>query len=124
MKNIKNIAFAALITLFVISCKKEATPETKEVATPKTEIATENLETASLSIDGMTCEIGCAKLIEGKLSGADGVSEAKVDFETKMATVKFDKTMQSIESLTKIIEKAGGGDLYKVTKSEKSTDKV
>ena len=119
MKNIKNIAFAAIVALFAVSCKKEATSETKEGAITKTEIAAENLETASFSIDGMTCEIGCAKLIEGKLSGANGVSEAKVDFETKMATVKFDKTMQSIESLTKIIEKAGGGDLYKVTKSEK-----
>lgn len=124
MKNIKNIAFAIAITLFAISCKEEATPETKEAATAKTEIAAENLETASLSIDGMTCEVGCAKTIESKLAGTDGVSEVKVDFETKIATVKFDKTKQSIKSLTETVEKVGGGDLYKVTKSEKSTDKV
>lgn len=30
----------------------------------------------------MTCEVGC-KTIESKLAGTDGVSEAKVDFETK-----------------------------------------
>lgn len=124
MKNIKNIAFAIAITLFAVSCKKEATPETKEVATAKTEIAAENLETASFTIEGMTCEVGCAKTIESKLTGTDGVSEATVDFETKTATVKFDKTKQSVESLTKTVEKVGGGDLYKVTKSEKSTDKV
>ena len=124
MKNIKNIAFAIVITLFTVSCKKEATPETKEVATAKTEIAAENLETASFTIEGMTCEVGCAKTIESKLTGTDGVSEATVDFETKVATVKFDKTKQSVESLTKTVEKVGGGDLYKVTKAEKSTDKV
>ena len=124
MKNIKNIAFAITITLFAVSCKKETTPEPKEVATAKTEIAAENLETANLTIDGMTCAVGCAKTIESKLAGTDGVSEAKVDFETKIATVKFDKTKQSIESLTKTVEKVGGGDLYKVTKSEKSTDKA
>ena len=118
MKNIKNIAFAITITLFAVSCKKETTPEPKEVATA------ENLETASFTIEGMTCEVGCAKTIESKLAGTDGVSEAKVDFETKIATVKFDKTKQSIESLTKTVEKVGGGDLYKVTKSEKSTDKA
>ena len=112
MKNIKNIAFAITITLFAVSCKKETTPEPKEVATAKT------------AIEGMTCEVGCAKTIESKLAGTDGVSEAKVDFETKIATVKFDKTKQSIESLTKTVEKVGGGDLYKVTKSEKSTDKA
>lgn len=124
MKNIKNIAFAIAITLFAVSCKKETTSETKEVATTKTEIAAENLETASFTIEGMTCEVGCAKTIESKLTGTDGVSEATVDFETKVATVKFDKTKQSVESLTKTVEKVGGGDLYKVTKAEKSTDKV
>lgn len=124
MKNIKNIVFATLITLFAVSCKKQATTEVKEVATTKTEIAAENLETASFTIEGMTCEIGCAKTIEGKLSEAEGVGEAKVDFESKIATVKFDKTKQTIESLTKTIEKVGGGDLYKVTKSEKSTNKA
>jgi Cu+-exporting ATPase len=119
MKNIKNIAFAVVITLFAVSCKKEASPETKGVATAKTEIAAENLETASFTIEGMTCEVGCAKTIESKLAGTDGVSEATVDFEAKIATVKFDKTKQSIESLTKIVEKVGGGDLYKVTESKK-----
>ena len=124
MKNIKNIVFATLITLFAVSCKKQATTEVKEVATTKTEIAAENLETASFTIEGMTCEVGCAKTIESKLTGTDGVSEATVDFETKVATVKFDKTKQSVETLTKTVEKVGGGDLYKVTKAEKSTDKV
>lgn len=124
MKNIKNIAFAIAITLFAVSCKKETTSETKEVATTKTEIAAENLETASFTIEGMTCEVGCAKTIESKLTGTDGVSEATVDFEKKIATVKFDKTKQSVETLTKTVEKVGGGDLYKVTKAEKSTDKV
>ena len=124
MKNIKNIAFAIAITLFSVICKKETTSETNEVATAKTEIAAENLETASFTIEGMTCEVGCAKTIESKLTVTDGVSEATVDFETKIATVKFDKTKQSIESLTKTVEKVGGGDLYKVTKAEKSTDKA
>ncbi len=124
MRKLKNIAFASLIILFAVGCKKEATAEVKEVAITKTEIAAENLETASFTIDGMTCEIGCAKTIESKLVNAEGVGEAKVDFESKIATVKFDKTKQTIESLTKTIEKVGGGDSYKVTKAEKSADKV
>lgn len=111
MKNLKNIAFATILTLSTIGCKKEATAEVKEVATTKTEIAAENLETAIFYIEGMTCEIGCANTIENKLANANGVSETKVDFESKMATITFDKTQQSIESLTKIVEKIGGGDL-------------
>lgn len=116
MKNIKNIAFATLITLFAISCKEEAVKKTKEQTVASTEVAAENLETANFTIEGMTCEIGCAKLIEGKLTGVDGVTDAKVSFETKVAVVKFDKTKQSVASLTKTIEKVGGGDLYKVVK--------
>ena len=114
MKNIRNIAFIALIAIFALSCKEEATSEVKENATVKTEDLAENLETATMSIEGMTCEVGCAKLIEGKLNSAAGVTEAKVDFESKIATVTFDKTQQSITSLTKVVEKTGGGDLYKV----------
>lgn len=113
MKNIRNIAFAALITIFAVSCK-EANKEIIEVEATKTEVLAENLETESMSIEGMTCEVGCAKLIEGKLIGTAGVTEAKVDFETKTATVTFDKTQQSLTSLTKVVEKTGGGDLYKV----------
>jgi Cu+-exporting ATPase len=119
MKNIKNIAIMALIAVFAGSCKKEVPTENKETTPIKTEIKAENLETANFKIDGMTCEIGCAKLIEGKLAAAEGVEEAKVDFETKTAIIKFDKTKQSLESLTKTVEKTGGGDLYKVIKAEK-----
>jgi Cu+-exporting ATPase len=42
-----------------------------------------------------------------------------VDFETKIATVKFDAEKQSLESLTKTIEGVAGGDSYKVTESKK-----
>ena len=81
MKNIRNMAFIALIAIFAVSCKQEATSEVKEGTAVKTEVLAENLETASMNIEGMTCEVGCAKLIEGKLTGAAGVTEAKVDFE-------------------------------------------
>lgn len=113
MKNIKNIAFVALITIFSVSCK-DANTEITETVPTKTEVLAENLETAIMSIEGMTCEVGCAKLIEGKLTAAAGVTDAKVDFESKIATVTFDNTQQTIESLTKVVEKTGGGDLYKV----------
>ena len=34
--------------------------------------------------------MGCAKTIENKLAAQDGVGQAVVDFDTKIATVKFD----------------------------------
>jgi Cu+-exporting ATPase len=123
MKNIQNIAIATIIVFFSVSCKKEASVETKEVTKTKTEIAAKNLETANFTIDGMTCAIGCAKTIEGKLIETEGVQEAVVDFESKIATVSFDKTKQNINTISNTIEKVAGGDAYKVSKSEIQTVK-
>ena len=92
------------------------TAETTETAAPKVkkEIAAANLQTASFSIEGMTCAMGCAKTIQDDLTELDGVQEAKVDFDTKLATVSFDKTVQTPEKLTKVVEAAADGKTYKV----------
>ncbi|MDP5097201.1 MAG: cation transporter [Flavobacterium sp.] len=109
------------MALTFASCKQESKEVASEVA--KKEVVSEadlaKMQTASFTIDGMTCAMGCAKTIENKLANQDGVGEAVVDFETKIATVKFDAEKQSLESLTKTIEAVAGGDSYKVTESKK-----
>ena len=121
MKNLKNIGLALLMTLSLASCKQE----NKEVAEKKkkketvSEADLAKMQTASFTIDGMTCAMGCAKTIENKLAEQEGVGQAVVDFDTKIATVKFDAEKQSLESLTKTIEGVAGGDSYKVTESKK-----
>lgn len=121
MKNLKNIGLALLLTLSLASCKQEskevAVEETKKEVLSEADLA--KMQTASFTIDGMTCAMGCAKTIENKLAAQDGVGQAVVDFDTKIATVKFDAEKQSIESLTKTIESVAGGDSYKVTESKK-----
>jgi Cu+-exporting ATPase len=121
MKNLKNIGLALLIMLSFASCKQEnkevAKEEIKKEAVTETDLA--KMQTASFTIDGMTCAMGCAKTIENKLTEQAGVGQAVVDFETKIATVKFDAEKQSLESLTKTIEGVAGGDSYKVTESKK-----
>lgn len=122
MKFTKSIAIIAISGLLFASCKDnkaEATTETAsaETAAPKVkkEIATANLQTASFTIEGMTCAIGCAATIQEELTGLDGVQTAKVDFDKKLATVTFDKTVQTPESLTKIVQATGDGKTYKVS---------
>lgn len=120
----KSIAAIALASLLFVSCKKN-TPETAtaetEIVAPKVkkEIAAENLQTASFAIEGMTCAMGCAKTIQEELTALDGVQTATVDFETKSASVTFDKTIQNPESLTKVVQATGDGKTYTV-KSSKS----
>lgn len=126
MNTLKTITLIALTTIAFTGCKKEntETPETKVTTTTSSEEETANLATATFHIEGMTCEIGCAKLIEDKLSGLEGVSNAKVDFEKKTATVTFENGKQTPETLTQTVEGVAGGDLYKVSDVKTSTDKV
>src|SRR6187402_1606567 len=107
----KSIAIIALSGLLFASCKdnktevKAETASTEEPAPKvKKEIAAANLQKASFNIEGMTCAVGCAKTIQEELTALDGVQEAKVDFDKKLATVSFDKTVQTPESLTKVVQ--------------------
>lgn len=118
----KSIAMLALAGLVLTSCKdnkaevKTETASTeKETPKVKKEIAAENLQTASFTIEGMTCAVGCAATIQEELTALDGVQTAKVDFDKKLATVTFDKTVQNPESLTKVVQDTGDGKTYKVS---------
>jgi len=121
MKNLKNICFTLIVALAFVSCKQENSELKSEIT--KKEVVSEadlaKMQTASFTIDGMTCAVGCAKTIENKLANQEGVGQAVVDFESKIATVKFDAKKQSLESLTTTIEAVAGGDSYKVTESKK-----
>lgn len=118
MKIIKGISLLLLASTFIIACKKENDETTKE-QTENIIPADAKLETASLTVEGMTCAMGCAKTIEDKLNSTPGVKEAKVDFEGKLATITFDTNQQDIASLSKTIEAVAGGDSYKVVTQTK-----
>ena len=80
----------------------------------ETNVVAQNLRQVKVDIKGMTCEIGCARLIQSKLYKADGVTFAKISFEDSSGIVKFDQNRISEEGIKKIIEKTAGGDLYSV----------
>jgi copper chaperone CopZ len=110
------IAFSLTGMLFV-SCKQTASAPTEDgvATTAKPTINPEKLETATFNIEGMTCAIGCAKTIEKELSETNGVQKAAVDFDKKEATVSFDGSIQTPESLVKIVEATADGKTYKVS---------
>lgn len=82
------------------------------------EISVANLQRISFTIEGMTCAMGCAKTIQEELTALDGVQTATVDFDKKLATVIFDKTIQNPESLTKVVQATGDGKTYTVLNSK------
>ena len=126
MKLSKSLLTLTLASSLLIGCKdtagKPATNASTETSSveKKEIVAAVKPETASFKIEGMTCAMGCAKTIEKKLTGMDGVQKATVDFETKEATVEFDATIQTQESLINAIESAADGKTYKV--SDKKTE--
>ncbi|WP_426062890.1 heavy-metal-associated domain-containing protein [Flavobacterium sp. DSP2-3-1] len=126
----KSIVTLVLASILFVGCKEKET-EMVSIETATTEaikiekdpndseqpkkIAAANLQTASFSVEGMTCAVGCAKTIQEDLTKLDGVQKATVDFEKKLATVTFDKTVQTPEKLTKVVEAAADGKTYKVS---------
>lgn len=118
MKVFKNIAFVALISMFVVACKNETQPEVKTVdmseVTPKTNTLDPNAHyaKAEFDIEGMTCAMGCAKTIEKKIGAMEGVKSAKVDFDNRLAMVEYDDAKVTPMSLEQTVKKAG--DIYSV----------
>lgn len=118
----KLIVSLTLASVLFVSCKekpvKAIAAPAKVTAAPKVkkQIVTANLQTASFTIEGMTCAMGCAKTIEKELSGLDGVQKATVNFDKKLGTVIYDRTMQTPENLTKVVQATGDGATYKVVK--------
>lgn len=74
----------------------------------------ENIVNMNIQIEGMTCEIGCARLIQSKLYKMEGVKFAKISFENSNGDITFDRNKISEIELKNRIQKIAGGDIYKV----------
>ena len=117
----KSMLTVVLASVLFAGCKdKSNETDSKEITTTdipqiKKEIAAANLQTARFSVEGMTCAVGCAKTIQEDLTQLKGVQKATVDFETKIATVTFDKTVQNPKKLTTVVEASADGKTYKVS---------
>ena len=117
----KSLVTLGIASSLLFSCKdaasKPASADTEITTTAeKTKAVVAKPETASFKIDGMTCAMGCAKTIEKKLAGMDGVQKATVDFDKKEATVEFDGAVLTPEKLYATVEGAADGNTYKVVK--------
>ena len=119
MRFIPSFLIISLSSLLRLSCKKAQTPQTiiaSEIASkPNSETAAAGPAMAGCTIEGMTCEIGCAKTIQEQLASMDGVQNATVDFDKKFATVEFDASKQSPELLLKAVQETGDGKTYVVS---------
>ena len=120
---VKNtLAFILLLTsLSIMACNNPTSPKVVTVET------TQNMNAdplpmaeeafGKLTIEGMTCAIGCAATIEKNLQKTTGVTSANVDFETKTAWVVYDAKHLNMEAISTVVKATS--ESYSVTKMER-----
>ena len=111
MKKLLTLVFGLCLFIACENGPKVKTPPAIQSVASTVKI--EQPKKAELTIEGMTCAIGCAATIEKKLNQTDGIAEAKVDFDEKKAYVTFDETVLNPLKIKAVIE--GVGKAYKVT---------
>ena len=118
----KSLLIFALSTLFLTSCKDKTAETTTTATTTKTVAVVGKMETASFTVDGMSCAVMCASKIEKELAATEGVQKATVDFEKKLATIEYDSAITSPEKLIEKVEAVNGGETYKVSNLKTTAD--
>lgn len=119
MRTFKTLVLLTTLTLFSVSCK-DAQPEIKTVDMGQPETVVEQqldpnatYAKAEFGIEGMTCAMGCAKMIEKKIAKMEGVKSAVVDFDTRLAMVEYDNAKVTPTTLEEAVESVS--DSYSVT---------
>lgn len=64
------------------------------------------MQTITLSVPTMDCPV-CPITVKKALTGVDGVSKAKVNFDKRLATVTFDDAKTTVEKLTEATANVG-----------------
>ena len=112
---IYKLLFSVVISCFVLTgCKSDVKKDGVN-----TNVIAANSKKVSLSISGMTCEIGCAKTIQSKLTKKEGVLNAKVVFKDSIATIEYDTNKTSKKDLIAFVDGIAGGELYKASETSK-----
>jgi periplasmic mercuric ion binding protein len=113
--------FIAMAFAFAIAgCSNEGAQNSDAAETTFTEKVVEADEdgaVAFMAIEGMSCEVGCAKFINKKLSVAEGVLASEIDFEEGIAKVSFDPEKTNAKDLAGMVNKLNDGQ-YKVVNVE------
>ncbi len=93
MKSIKISLTLAVVATLTLCCKHDVDPEVKTIKIEEELVKTvdpnANYAKAEFTINGMTCQIGCAATIQKRILKMDGVKSAIVNFEKKLARVEY-----------------------------------
>ena len=87
----------SLFVFLLIGCGQSNSSEYKE------EVLAVADTKAEMTIDGMTCQAGCAAYIDEELEKVSGVVSADVSFENKLASIYYDNSLISEHDIVSTI---------------------
>lgn len=99
--------------LFITSCGNNEGQKNTQPEKEKQEVLSADISNVEMSIEGMTCAVGCAAVIQKKLNATPGVASAKVSFEEGKAVIAYDASKVNTEDLSAVVTGIGE-TLYKV----------
>jgi len=114
MNKLVKFGLVCLALLFVV-------PSVSSYAQTQTTSQEISSSKMSMTIDGMTCMMGCARSIEVELRNIDGVRDAVVDFNTATASVDYNSTETSESALVDFVNSYRKGAFKASLITEKNT---
>ena len=113
------LSTALVLAVFMITGCDRNIEVYELLVTEVTEVGELSKTTARLEIKGMMCEVGCVAKVKKELLEQKGVSNVTVNFdsdrEVDFATIEYDPTIDTVESLASVVTKIADGKLYGVT---------
>ena len=103
---ISSVLFILTFSFTACSTESKKKPEIEEAST-------ENNQKIAFQITGMTCEIGCAKTIQSKLSKKAGITSAKVIYKDSIGLVEYNQNIISKEEISALVNGIAGGNMYR-----------
>ena len=86
-----------LLVFLMIGCGQSNSSEYKE------EVLAVADTKAEMTIDGMSCQVGCAAYIYEELEKVSGVVSADVSFKNKLASITYDNSLISEHDIVSTI---------------------
>jgi copper chaperone CopZ len=87
----------SLLVFLLIGCTQSNSSKYKE------EVFAVADAKAEMTIDGMSCQVGCAAYIDEELEKVSGVISADVSFKNKLASIAYDNSLISEHDIVSTI---------------------
>ena len=117
MKNLLVNLTAVSSLILVLGCSGDQTSIEDAVNVESSSYLANTI--ANIEIEGMACEVMCGGKIKEGLSGIAGIISCDLDFDNKLATVKFDNKTTSKDEMINVIHELNSGQFKVVSSNEK-----